>query len=337
VSGKTKYPNSGDDSSERQQDWYNLAICEALLGHKDDSDFAMSQTNPETRYGPSLLAKKVEAFRRAEKASGGLPGALRAIGEVFRVLDYKARTAPPGSPLRDMMISAGCVVDRYDNLLPQGAGQPESVCRIHWEDGNAVLSWQRDTGGAWSYRILAYGLSHQEIRKKGPYGWEGQEEVERFYLPHAPVLQPYPMLQGAVLSSISYRSGRPYIKVFGRRESGTTEWEAGWRNGEWVSVLPHGETDTDYTGELNRIETLIFDAHDYQGALAGFKSFEQTVRDSSLFYGTKDDLLKEAYYHEGLCYLKLGQTRRAESVFSGLWNISPADPWCRLAKSRLTP
>ena len=51
--------------------------------------------------------------------------------------------------------------------------------------------------------------------------------------------------------------------------------------------------------------------------------------------GNQAPLLNEIYYHQAICYRKLGNLRRAAVILSTLQRMDPESAWGNLAGSRL--
>src|SRR5262249_26335595 len=84
-SGRARDP-SFDGEGGRQQAYYCLALCEALLGERTEAVQAMRQAEQRVGEGQTAIPSLARKFLDAGGRQGDLPRALAAVGQVFRTL-----------------------------------------------------------------------------------------------------------------------------------------------------------------------------------------------------------------------------------------------------------
>lgn len=76
------------------------------------------------------------------------------------------------------------------------------------------------------------------------------------------------------------------------------------------------------------IGTIYFKKFDYPRAVKSYKSLYEE-------FSTSEEGVK-AYYHTGICYLKMGFSEKAEKVFSTIMEDHPDSPYSSQARTQIT-
>ncbi|HZO87903.1 MAG TPA: tetratricopeptide repeat protein [Chthonomonadaceae bacterium] len=318
------------DYGGRQEAWYYLGLCYALTGNHAGAVAAMNEVKRQGQAGSEILNAWAQKFLAACLHPGDLPQALETIGQVFRSLELALHTSRPSITPRDLLAAAGITPDAYQETDLTGDGTTEGLARFHWQGGSAVVALQRNGQGVppWTLWVLAYALTD-----KPPDQFYPQEAEDWFYLPQAPALSLYPVASTVNLSGVRPRAGTmPQVAITYRQGNTQAEGIVAWQGGRFVAVQPVPKPNENLEVELARIETALFERRDYPEVLDQLAAFEGRVRGSSLPTEDKTDLLLEAFYHEALCYRKLGQSRRASVTYAALWRGYPDSDWAKLAK-----
>src|SRR5262249_23384676 len=105
-----------------------------------------------------------------------------------------------------------------------------------------------------------------------------------------------------------------------------------WNGERFALAGPPPAAQEDLLAELDRQEAALFQLRDYSRSLEELNAFEQRVRSATLPEEEKTKLLLELFYHQALCYRKLGQSDRAAVMYSALWRGHPQESWGQLAQ-----
>ncbi len=329
-----------DRETDRRIAWYYLGICRALFGNYVEAVQAMTeaqQRRSRESDGISIFARK---FLHACPHPGDLPKAIGTIGQMFRAVEWAQQTSRPNASPKDVLTTAGYPPDFYQDVDLTGDGKPEVLARFGWTGGGAVVAfdgaWSRDHAPSeqakqWTTWLLAY--AHKD---KAPEWAYPLEVDELFYLPQVPALQPYPVASDVKVKAVQSRGKYPQVVIEHQNADGKYRSEVQWNGERFVATVPTSrEASGNLLGELNRIETYLFERKEFAETLTLLDAFAQQVRRSSLPSEEKNDLLLEVYYHQAICYRKSGQTRKASVTLTALWRGQPKNVWGRLAKKWL--
>ena len=105
-----------------------------------------------------------------------------------------------------------------------------------------------------------------------------------------------------------------------------------WTGERAMGMRPQTQASGDFGLALSQWEALLFEQQAYATTLAGLQSLEGRIRASSLSAEDKTDLLLEIFYHEAICYRKLGQTQHSAITYAAIWRGYPQSPWGQLAR-----
>ena len=312
--------------------WYYLALCHAMLGEHAEAVQAMKQTNPRREEEQDTVSQFAQKFLDACKQPSDLPRAAAAVGQVFRVIEVAQQTSRPNASPKDVLTAAGYPPDFYQEIDLTGDGKPEAVTRFGWTGGGAVVAFQRDEQTKqWTTWLLAY--AHKDKVPEWAYPLEVDE---LFYLPQVPTLQPYPVASDVKVNAVQSRGKYPQVVIEYQNADGKYQGDVQWNGERFVTTVPTSQgASGNLVGELNRIETYLFERKEFAETLTLLDAFARRVRRSSLPSEEKNDLLLEVYYHQAICYRKLGQTRKASVTLTALWRGQPKNVWGRLAKKWL--
>ncbi len=178
--------------------------------------------------------------------------------------------------------------------------------------------------------MLACGAEGQQPKESGsdaisPGLW--------CYLPGTPAIQVWPVASRVELTHITSGS-RPEVHIGGASGPYTVSGTVYWNGIEFVSIQT-AETAPHFAQALYEIESGLFQRQRYRVSLDELNSIEYRVGRSSLSEVDQADMLHEIYYHQAICYRKLGDVRHAEVILSALQRMDPYSPWGSLAGSWL--
>lgn len=324
-------PDPNDDETwERARGYYVIGLCRALLGDGVGARQAMSKANVAKAETPTrTLAQR---FLDATAQPGTLPEGLAAVGQVFPLLAVSARHAAPGASPKTLLAEAHLRTDLYREAPLSGPGAGDVLTQFSWSTGNAVVAWRRDPQTQqWVAWPVAYGLignkpTSEELYQLPAALW--------FCLPHASALQATPTpdrVQLVVVTSDSL----PQIEISYQRGRDTQNGAVAWNGEEFVMTRPSPMAAENLEAELSGIEARLFARKDYRMALTQLDTLDARIGVSARSFQDKTDLRLELYYHQALCYRKLGDTRHAEVILSALQRAYPDTGWGRLATAWL--
>jgi hypothetical protein len=321
-----------DESGERQQTWYFLGLCRALLGHHAAARQAMKaavQAGSGDQRDQEVVAYLAREFLASAARPRDLPVALAGAGQLFRALEVAQSTLPATTDLDRLLAAVGIRPDTAEEVDLTGDGKPERLARFHWRGGSAVVAWERRTPRRGRLWLLAYALA-QRPPDFIPLTWP-----EWFYLPQPLPLEIHPVPKEVGIARVERGALPPRVVV--RYRQGFQGREAGvvWQGDHFVATDPPATGDAGLTQELDRIEASLFEQGAYRQTLDALRDFERRVRDSRLTPDDKSDLLREVYYHQAVCFRKLGATRRAAVVLTAIWRTQPGSAWGQLARRSL--
>jgi hypothetical protein len=180
--------------------------------------------------------------------------------------------------------------------------------------------------------LLAYALERKLPASPYPFEWG-----DLFYLPQTPALQIYPVATSVEIAGIR-RGGEntPELMIDFRQGNWKGRGLVSWNGKRFVSLSPTSKENESFRAELDEIESIIFNQQDFSGASRRLNRLVGRIRSSAHSTADKNELLLEIYYHQAICYRKLGQLRRAAATLSSLWRGYPDSGWGKLAREQLS-
>jgi tetratricopeptide (TPR) repeat protein len=320
-----------EDYSLRRID-YEMALCFALVGNRSEALKAMSQYQRPNGEEEDVFLRVAGKFLKACMGPNGLPNALAAAGQVFRLLEATAAASRPDASPRDILAAAGIRPDYYQDVDLTGDGRPGGLAAFHWQDGSAVVAFRREGQAArWKMEVLTYGLKEKPPEQTYPL-----EAGDVFYLPDAPALQVQPVASEVRLRAVTRRAGAPpQVVVEYRQEKHREAGVLVWDGRRFATVRPLPDAGPGFETELDGIEARLFERRDFEATLRELDAFTERVRASFLPPDAKSDMLLETYYHQAICFRKQGRIRRAEVLLAALHRAYPDSAWGRLARAWL--
>lgn len=336
-----------DAKEERSIAHYTIGLALALQGNYAGARAAMSASVQDAGSeaakikGESLLVDDqvfVPAMaRRFLKLAGRpdqLPEALASVGQPLRLLQMLAVSSTPQASPRSLIYAAHLQLDQFREAHLTGSPGLEQVTGVKWKGGSAVLAWKRDQANSnWRLHVLAYGVEEPAPKENGLYRiptglW--------FYIPGNLALQPWPTASHVELADIT-GGENPTVKVVGGSKSYNVSGSITWVRsaGEFLAKPIEAQPAPHYLELLSVVESRLFQDRQFDESLAELNALETAVEGSSLSELDQAELLHEIYYHQAICYRKLGDMRRAEVILSALERHDSDSGWANLARDWL--
>jgi len=334
--------DSEDLSSERSVGEYTLGLALALQNDYKgargamtaaikgaDSDPSKTKEDSLLEDGAVSIPAMAKRFLKYSLAPDSLADGLESVGQGLRLLELLGSDALPGATPKDLISAAHLHLGINREASLTGASVPEQITEVAWTGGSAVLAWKHESS-KWRFYVLAYGV---EERPTKVYSFYRLPTDLWLYLPNGPVLQLWPIASHVKFAGI--KSGSlPEVQISGESGADNVSGTIHWNGSEFLAVQT-GDNPEHFLEDLREIESRLFEQRKFQASLDELNSVERQVENSALSEVDQADLLHEIYYHQAVCYRKLGDLRHAETILSALRHSDPDSPWGNLAGSWL--